>query len=120
MEPQFALAAVAALSLLGAHAASAGSPLKGIDVKLGKNPGGGCSARTTDAAGIADFGVWPKGGYTLSFVSPKAPRAHVRITGALEGPIDRDVALGAATARAAPILFTVGGGAPLRVVVTTP
>ena len=38
-----------------ALAAYAGAPLKGVDVKLGKNQ------RTTDANGKADFGVLPDG-----------------------------------------------------------
>ena len=59
--------AVVVLGLLSCQVALAGSPLKGIDVKLGKNPGGGCAARTTDANGNASFGVWPKGEYTLEF-----------------------------------------------------
>src|SRR3984885_2400390 len=59
--------AAAATFILLAQFAFAGAPLKGIDVKLGKNPGGGCAARTTDTGGKADFGVWPKGNYTLEF-----------------------------------------------------
>jgi hypothetical protein len=59
--------AAAAACLFLAQTVFAGAPLKGIDVKLGKNPGGGCAARTTDAGGKADFGVWPKGNYTLEF-----------------------------------------------------
>lgn len=59
--------AAVAFTLLSCQWALAGSPLKGIDVKLGKNPGGGCAARTTDANGNADFGVWPRGEYTLDF-----------------------------------------------------
>jgi hypothetical protein len=62
-----------AFALLSCQLAVAGSPLKGIDVKLGKNPGGGCSARTTDANGGADFGVWPKGEYTLDFSTAATP-----------------------------------------------
>src|SRR5580658_6696665 len=93
--------AVATLILL-AQFAFAGAPLKGIDVKLGKNPGGGCAARTTDASGTADFGVWPKGNYTLEFspaaangpagqandrslVMPALMRARVVISGATGG-----------------------------------
>jgi len=34
-----------------------------VDVKLGKNPGGGAAARTTNAEGKVDFGVLPAGSY---------------------------------------------------------
>jgi hypothetical protein len=43
----------------------AGAPLKGIDVKLGKNPGGSPAARTTNAEGKVDFGVLPAGSYYI-------------------------------------------------------
>ena len=65
--------AIGILCLLVSQAAFAGSPLKGIDVKLGKNPGGGCANRTTDASGNASFGVWPAGNYTLEFTPPTSP-----------------------------------------------
>ena len=55
-------------SFLIAGIAYAGAPLKGVDVKLGKNPGGGAAARTftTDANGKVTFGVLPKGSYTIT------------------------------------------------------
>jgi hypothetical protein len=65
--------AAVVLVLLYCHVVLAGSPLKGVDVKLGKNPGGGCAARTTDANGNADFGVWPKGDYTLDLSAAATP-----------------------------------------------
>jgi hypothetical protein len=118
--------AIVATCLFFAQTVFAGAPLKGIDVKLGKNPGGGCAARTTDAGGKADFGVWPKGNYTLEFapaatngpagqtkdrslVMPALMKAHVVITGATGGKIERDVDTGASTERAAPISFSLDG-----------
>ncbi len=127
--------AVAAAFLFLAQTVFAGAPLKGIDVKLGKNPGGGCAARTTDVSGTADFGVWPKGNYTLEFapaaakgpagqandrslVMPALMRARVVISGATGGKIERDVNTGASTERAAPIQFSLDGKQRLVVVVS--
>jgi len=126
---------VAAACLFLAQTVFAGAPLKGIDVKLGKNPGGGCAARTTDAGGKADFGVWPKGNYTLEFapaatngpagqakdrslLMPAVMKARVTISGATGGKIERDVEAGASNERAAPIQFSLDGTQRLVVVVT--
>jgi hypothetical protein len=136
-------AAVTVVCMATAQCAWAGSPLKGVDVKLGRNPGGGCAARTTDGSGKADFGVWPKGDYTLEFVvskevaeykdpedmttryrpgNNKTTRVmHVVIEGA--GPkIERDLDLASvaagASARVAPLTFSLNGKNALVVTLT--
>lgn len=131
-------ATVATAFMLFAQLTFAGVPLKGVDVKLGKNPGGGCAARTTDAGGKADFGVWPKGNYTLEFAAaesapaaaPAASRTqapagksgpsklHVVITGASGGKLERDLDAGQSTERAAPLEFSLDGKQSLVVLVT--
>jgi hypothetical protein len=131
----------AATFILLAQFAFAGAPLKGIDVKLGKNPGGGCAARTTDSGGNADFGVWPKGNYTLEFAPADSPSAaapaasrtqapggktatlsstkmHIVITGATGGKLERDFDAGQSTERAAPLQFSLDGKQSLVVLVT--
>lgn len=50
---------------------TAGAPLKGVDVKLGKNPGGSPAARTTDSSGGINFGVLERGSYYLVVVGRK-------------------------------------------------
>jgi hypothetical protein len=134
--------AAAATFIFLAQFAFAGAPLKGIDVKLGKNPGGGCAARTTDAGGKADFGVWPKGSYMLEFapadsqsaatpatsrtevpagklVAPSPTKLHVVITGATGGKLERDFDTGQSAERAAPLQFSLDGKQSLVVLVTS-
>ena len=130
--------AVAAACFFLGQAVFAGAPLKGVGVSLGKSPGGGCAARTTDADGKADFGVWPKGNYTLELspaadngpatsraLSPTAKTApqaaqklHVVISGVSTGKLERDVDTGASTERTAPIEFSLNGKQRLVVAVS--
>lgn len=54
-----------------------GAPLKGVDVKLGKNPGGSPAARTTNAKGEFNFGVVAAGKYDL-IVGPPPDSAETQ------------------------------------------
>ena len=139
MKTTLRLIIAAAFCVLFVQSALAGAPLKGIDVKLGKNPGGGCAARTTDGAGKANFGVWPKGNYTLSFApgalpnaagqtanraqnaapKPTASKIQIVIQGATGGKIEREIDTGGNASRVAPVQFSLGGVEELVVVVTT-
>jgi hypothetical protein len=113
------LAVAACLCLVTFQSAFAGAPLKGVDVKLGKNPGGGAAARMTDSNGNVDFGVWPKGDYTLSLSPAPGPsKMHVVIAGVANGAVERDIAA-SPSGRVAPIAFSLNGSTPLRVSVTS-
>ncbi len=56
-----------------------GGPLKGVDVKLGKNPGGGIQARTmSDSTGFYVFDSLPPGGYKIYVDIPNLPMDSTR------------------------------------------
>lgn len=122
--------------VLFASAAHAGAPLKGVDVKLGKSPGGGASARTTNADGKIDLGVLPAGSYYLIADAPKGadltkePDIQLEIHGVKGGTIKKrwsyaqkkafDVTADA-TARTGgeeKILFTSDGSHPVEIAAT--
>lgn len=70
-----ALIALVGLALaISATVALAGEPIPGVDVKLGKNPGGALVAvASSDAAGRFTARVAAPGRYTVSFSCKKGP-----------------------------------------------
>jgi carboxypeptidase family protein len=89
----------------------AGVPIRGIEVKLGKNPGGNTAARTTtDSSGHFSFPVQPAGSYTITIASTEP--AQVTVQGALGGTKTRS-----ATPRAATSAKRTTAPAPLQVTV---
>jgi hypothetical protein len=81
--------ALATMCLVLAPAALAGAPIRGVDVKLGSNPGGNAAARaTTDSNGNADFGVVPPGSYSLTVVLPAKTKGA---TAKDKSPVTADV-----------------------------
>ncbi len=132
----FAFVVIALLAAV----AHAGAPLKGVDVKLGKSPGGGASARTTNTEGKVDLGVLPAGSYYLIISAPKGtdvtrdPEAQIEIKGATGGTIKKrwdfakkkafDAVPSGSTAKtAAPIgeekiIFNSDGSHPIEIAAT--
>jgi len=87
-----------------------GAPLKGVDVKLGKNPGGGAAARTTtNDKGEFTFGVLPAGRYTLTLGLPgEAPKSG--------GATANEKGLNAINVKLARVIIEGGGGGKTQVV----
>jgi hypothetical protein len=119
------IAPATVLAVLGAFAvartAGAGAPLKGVDVKLGKAPGGGIArVATTDAAGHFDLGVVPAGSYTVTLgpaagaaaPAPGGAACTVDISGAVGGALraEFDLGSGRPMAPAAGTTQRVAGG----------
>ena len=115
-----------ALSLLiaGAFAgdALAGAPLKGVDVKLGRPPGGTpVASRVTDKSGKFDFGVLAKGNYQLTIGLPDGTGAGAPVSLVVEGVptgnVTRVLKVGGANAKTAgptPVMeFTADGVHPI-------
>jgi hypothetical protein len=110
----FSASTVTAQTLQGAQMRPGGPIRGGIDVKLGKNPGGSAAARRTGVALISrtdengnfDFGLLPKGEYVLVLSLPdpgtsekgvlvNTSRGNIRIArmsmaGAVGGKFDKD------------------------------
>ncbi|MFL5751804.1 MAG: SdrD B-like domain-containing protein [Bacteroidia bacterium] len=61
------------------HVMVPGGPIRGVDVKLGKNPGGGAAARTfTDSTGYYEFDNVDQGTYRIYVDIPNLPMDSTR------------------------------------------
>jgi hypothetical protein len=93
-----------------------GAPLKGVDVKLGKNPGGSPAARaTTDDKGKFNLGVVPAGSYILTLSLPEDSglnQGSGTISTKEKGPSAVNVKLARITIEGAPGGRTVRGWDP--------
>ena len=111
--------ALALMFVLAAPNVFAGSPLKGVDVKLGEESGRWL--RREDFRQRRRSRLWrlAKGSYTVSFdtaniQSAKPTSLHIEILGAAEGTITHVLAASSAD-RVEPIVFTSNGKTPLVV-----
>ena len=98
----------------------AGAPLKGVDVKQGRPPGGTVAARTTGGDGSFDFGILPKGPYFIT-LDGSAGTAVIILKGVPGGALRKSLAIakGGATARqtagaAARLEFSSDGHHPVH------
>jgi hypothetical protein len=96
-----------------------GTPIRGIDVKLGKNPGGNVVARaTTDAEGNFALPIVPAGSYILSFEIRKEAEVVMSLKGSIRGSKNRTFSSGVKFATRvavapAPIILESDGQNPL-------
>lgn len=116
--------ALVGFSVICVQAVFAGAPLKGVDVKVGKNPGGTVASRVSGDGGDVNFGVLPQGNYTVTISAAKlAPNArmakpeklHVEIRAASQRVVTH--VLAAASSESTPIEIVSDGKTPLLVTV---
>jgi hypothetical protein len=105
-----------------------GTPIKGIDVKLGSPPGGKPVARaTTDSEGNFALPIVPKGSYILTFTMPGEAEVEMSVKATVRGSaagriFDSEVQFKVKVAVApAPIILESDGQNPLTgICETTP
>jgi hypothetical protein len=96
-----------------------GIPIKGVDIKLGKSPGGNVAARaTTDESGNFALPIVPEGSYILTFGIPKATEVMMSVEGSIRGSKNRIFSSGVkfaakVAAAPAPIILESDGHTPL-------
>ncbi|HUR79442.1 MAG TPA: SpaA isopeptide-forming pilin-related protein [Thermoanaerobaculia bacterium] len=101
---RFAAAALFTLCATLLFAESAGAPLKGVDVKLGRNPGNAARTMTTDENGALNLGTLPRGSYFLIFAATPKP----------SDPVVVEVTISSATGKPVTYRYNRKSGAVLQ------